>query len=446
LLCYALGTKSTLGAATLSPQPRSVTLALVLTTIITISFPPSTIEAQRPDGLRIVVIAGEDAVNIIQQKTAVNPIVEVRDRNDLPVSGVAVTFSVGSQGATFAGGASTLTLTTNAAGQAVATGLTPTASGAVTINATAVVNGQTIAATITQTNFATAQAAAQAGASAGASTSGASTTGATAAGGGGGLSGATLGILGGVAAAGAGAAVGLGKSDASSTPSASQPGGTVSTAGGATPTIPAPPTPPAQNRAPVINAATVTPALGLVAVTPVAFEVQATDPDNDQLTYLWEFPDGTRSDQRSFSRVLQLGGTHNSRITVHDGTTSTSREFSFEMKTLSGQWADSRGARVWSLVQNGSTVTGTMPSTDCALTGSLRAGAPQLILDASCRYTVNHNGQQIAHGTHDYHLELQLDAVMSGLSGTERVRTTNISLHGFVQNIEHTSVVQFSKR
>ena len=40
--------------------------------------------------LRIVVIAGEGSVNIVQQKTAVAPIVEVRDRNDLPVAGATV--------------------------------------------------------------------------------------------------------------------------------------------------------------------------------------------------------------------------------------------------------------------------------------------------------------------------------------------------------------------
>ena len=164
------------------------------------------------NALRIVVISGEDAINIIQQKTAVNPIVEVRDRNNLPVSGVAVTFSIGGQGASFAGGASTLTVATNAAGQAVVTGLTPTATGALTINASAVVNGQTIAATITQTNFATAAQAAAAGSAgsagggAGGGATGGGTSGAAGAGGGGigGMSGATLGIVGGgIAAAGA---------------------------------------------------------------------------------------------------------------------------------------------------------------------------------------------------------------------------------------------------
>lgn len=61
----------------------------------------STAQAQNsaPAGsLKIVVISGEDAVNIIQQKTAVAPVIEVRDRNDLPVLGVSVTFSVSGPG------------------------------------------------------------------------------------------------------------------------------------------------------------------------------------------------------------------------------------------------------------------------------------------------------------------------------------------------------------
>ncbi len=118
----------------------------------------STAAAQQPStaaGLKIVVIEGEDAVNIIQQKTAVAPVVEVRDRNNLPVSGVAVTFSIGGQGATF-GGASTLTVVTNAAGQATAAGLTPTATGALQISATATFQGQTAVATIVQSNVMTA--------------------------------------------------------------------------------------------------------------------------------------------------------------------------------------------------------------------------------------------------------------------------------------------------
>ena len=165
-----------------------------------------TLEVEQASSLRIVVLEGEGAVNIIQQKTAVRPLVEVRDRNNLPVAGASVTFSIGGggSGAAFAGGMQTLTVTTNAAGQAAASGLNALSSGAFQIQVQAAYQGQIATAAISQTNFATAAAATQAGASAG----GGTTTGATggAAGGGGGISGTTLGIVGAAVAGGAVAA------------------------------------------------------------------------------------------------------------------------------------------------------------------------------------------------------------------------------------------------
>lgn len=161
----------------------------------------SVLIAQQPAGnLRIVVIAGEGAVNIIQQKTAVAPIVEIRDRNNLPVAGASVTFSVGGSGASFGTG-STLTVVTNAAGQATAAGLTPTAAGALQINVTAAFQGQVASAAIAQTNFATAAQAAAA-ASSGSGASGATAAGAGA-GTGGGISATTIAIVGAAAAGGA---------------------------------------------------------------------------------------------------------------------------------------------------------------------------------------------------------------------------------------------------
>lgn len=82
------------------------------------------------------MIEGEDAVNVLQQRTAVSPIVEVRDRNDQPVAGAIVSFTIRGGRATF-GGARTLSVTTNAAGRAAATGLTPTGTGTVQIAASA---------------------------------------------------------------------------------------------------------------------------------------------------------------------------------------------------------------------------------------------------------------------------------------------------------------------
>ena len=60
-------------------------------------------DVRKPSGaLRIVVIEGEDAVNVIQQKTAVAPVVEVRDQNGLPVPGAVGTLTGSTLALTFA--------------------------------------------------------------------------------------------------------------------------------------------------------------------------------------------------------------------------------------------------------------------------------------------------------------------------------------------------------
>ena len=174
-------------------------------TLILIAF------AQTP-ALRIVVLEGEDAVNIVQQKTAVRPLIEVRDRNNAPVAGATVTFTIGGgQPAAFAGGVQTLTVTTNAAGQAAASGFNVLGPGAVQLQVQAAYQGQIATAAISQTNFATAAAASQA--SAASSGAGGSSSGAAggAAGGGGGISGTTIGIVGAAVAGGAVAATQLTK-------------------------------------------------------------------------------------------------------------------------------------------------------------------------------------------------------------------------------------------
>src|SRR4026209_959179 len=92
--------------------------------------------AAQAAALKIVVVEGEGAVNIIQQKTAVAPVIEVRDRTDQPVAGAVVRFAIQKGRASF-NGVRTLTATTDALGRATATGLTPTGSGALQIGTTA---------------------------------------------------------------------------------------------------------------------------------------------------------------------------------------------------------------------------------------------------------------------------------------------------------------------
>ena len=102
---------------------------------------PSVATAWQGSDLRIVVLEGEDNVNIIGQGTAVPTVVEVRDRNDLPVAGASVLFLLGEGGtATLNAGLSQVAVTTNALGQAAVT-VNPLASGAVQLQVSAAFQG-----------------------------------------------------------------------------------------------------------------------------------------------------------------------------------------------------------------------------------------------------------------------------------------------------------------
>src|SRR6476469_8895072 len=139
------------GSAMLGRQPQQEAL---MRSLVVAGVLAAFVQSQGP-ALHIVVVEGENAVNIIQQKTAVRPLVEVRDRNNVPVPGATVTFTIGGgHTAAFAGGAQTLTVTTNAAGQAAAGGFNVLSSGAVQVNVSAAFQGQIATAAISQTNFA----------------------------------------------------------------------------------------------------------------------------------------------------------------------------------------------------------------------------------------------------------------------------------------------------
>ena len=117
--------------------------------------------------LKIMVVAGEDGVNIIKKKTAVQPVVEVRDSNNTPVSGVIVNFTTpnGNPSALFSNAGRTLSLVTDSEGHAAVTGMQPVGTGKFQIRVSASVGGRVLATTnIAQTNFATVASAASSGA------------------------------------------------------------------------------------------------------------------------------------------------------------------------------------------------------------------------------------------------------------------------------------------
>lgn len=186
-----------------TPLLRVAVACLAL--LLTPQSPAGAQPAQPPVRLSIVVIEGEDAVNIIQQKAAVAPVVEVRDRNDQPVAGAVVRFAIRGGRASF-NGARTMTVTTGASGRAAVAGLTPTTTGSFQIGATATYQGQTAAVTIAQVNVMTAAEAAGAAAAGGSVAAGAGAA-VAGAGAGGGIGATTIAALGAAAAGGTAAAI-----------------------------------------------------------------------------------------------------------------------------------------------------------------------------------------------------------------------------------------------
>jgi hypothetical protein len=162
-----------------------------------------------PPNLHITVLQGEDGVNILKRKMAVKPVVEVRDKNNLPVAYASVTFTAPESGPSvaFAHGSHIFMTTTDANGRAVVANMKPVGTGSFKISVTASFHGQSATAAIAQTNYLTVAAAGAAGAGAGA---GAATAAA-------GISATTIGIIAAGAAVAVGVAVAVSKGGASKT-------------------------------------------------------------------------------------------------------------------------------------------------------------------------------------------------------------------------------------
>src|SRR6266850_1548103 len=108
----------------------------------------------RPN-LKIVVVEGEGAINNIQRRSARDPVVEVRDENDAPVSGARLTFSLPERGpgGSFFGSGNNLSVITNQQGRGVGTGFRPNlTAGRFQIHVTAVQGDRIGAVNITQSN------------------------------------------------------------------------------------------------------------------------------------------------------------------------------------------------------------------------------------------------------------------------------------------------------
>lgn len=158
------------------------------------------VSAQAPEPpFQLIVVRGDNAQNNVRKGRATKQVVEVRDRNDKPVGGVLLTFSLPKSGASgsFVDGGQVTTVTTGPTGQAAVTVQPNSVAGSFNIEVSGNVNGQPVSGQIGQTNAAAAA----------------------------GVSGTTIGIIAAVAA-GAAVGIGLGLSggNKSSSPAATPPG------------------------------------------------------------------------------------------------------------------------------------------------------------------------------------------------------------------------------
>ncbi len=158
---------------------------------------PPAAPQQQDNGLKLVILEGEGAVNNVKQRTAREVIVEVRDENNRPVGGAVVMFALPDRGPSglFANGQKIATVTTGADGKAqtIITELNG-AKGQMPIRVSASNAGMRASTIITQTSVAA-----------------------------GGMSAAGVGIIVAIVA-GAGAAAAVALSGGSSSPPASNPG------------------------------------------------------------------------------------------------------------------------------------------------------------------------------------------------------------------------------
>ncbi|MGA8027819.1 MAG: hypothetical protein WB992_11790 [Bryobacteraceae bacterium] len=109
--------------------------------------------------LKIIVIAGQGAVNTLKSKAAVQPIIEVRDKNNLPVPGAVVNFTAPRLGpsATFSNGGRTQSLVSDTNGRVAILGMAPDGAGTFKLTVTASYDRHFATAEIAQTNQGRAQ-------------------------------------------------------------------------------------------------------------------------------------------------------------------------------------------------------------------------------------------------------------------------------------------------
>lgn len=331
----------------------------LLLALLTVAAP---LASQAPGArLHVVIVDGEEAANVVQEKMAAEPVVEVRDDADRKVVGAVVRFTIRRTmskrlSAAFRGGKDEVRTLTDATGRARTGALTPLEPGRFEIEVQVTHNGQSATATIRHTNFSSA---AQARAAGREPSQGSNPTAAAAGGGaaavsaGGGIGLGKLALIGlAVGGAGAGAVVASNRDEGES--------------GGR------------------ITAVTPSATSGIQSVTSFGFSVQTADFAATALSFLWEFGDGGTSSEPAPTHVYAAAGSYSVAVTVSDGRQSAKSQSSVAVYSLSGTWASAEWDTTLVLTQFGPVISGVgaiQNYTQCTVSGSLQGGSPAVVMN-----------------------------------------------------------------
>lgn len=378
---------------------------LVHTTLLAAQTPATT------GALKVVIIDGDEAANVVQEKIAAEPVIEVRDDQDRKVAGAVVRFKIRRAitkklSAAFRGGQDEVRTLTDAAGQARTGAITPLEPGSFEIDVEVTHDGKTATATLRHTNYATsAEARAQgsepgrgstaaAGGAVAAGTAGGGTTAGTGATSGRGAgpastAGKAVGATGGGLSKMAIAGIAAGGAAAIGTVAVLAGGGGSKSA---TTTPTAPVAPPGR-----VTGLTASASSGLMAATSFAFSAQTADFAAGALTYRWDFGDSSTSSEASPTKVYAAAGTYTVAVTVSDARQSARSETTVNVYSLTGRWVNTTTGTAYVFTQTGSALTGTTTGTvttatppwtytNCPLSGSVKGSAPMVVFNRpECR-------------------------------------------------------------
>ena len=141
----------------MNPDTGRRLVAVLVSFSCCVSLNPAAAQEPPKRQLQILVIGGEGSINNVKQRTAREPVVEVRNENNRPVAGAVVFFKLPDYGAsgTFTNGSKFLTVTTDEQGRAVGRNFQPNQSeGDLQIQVTASFAGLTASTVIHMRNAA----------------------------------------------------------------------------------------------------------------------------------------------------------------------------------------------------------------------------------------------------------------------------------------------------